>query len=311
MCIIAAKPANVEMPNRETIENMWYRNSNGAGLMYVKNGSVVIEKGFMKLKDFENRLNSLESEIDLKETPVVLHFRITTHGGTKPENCHPFPVSDSVGILSKLRITTKLGVAHNGIIDITPRKGISDTMEYIISQLHPLWKAMPKFYTNKWAMKMVANAIDSKMAFLTKDGEIYTIGEFNEKDGILYSNKSYEGFKHYNDYIYGYYGTNKVYGWSRELDDEYNMKDASYDCCGYEQIKEVMILDEMEDYHIEIEGDKIFGDYCIDSQGNVYEWENAWECWIHVEGAVAKDRNDREVKFDEDSEWISKEFILR
>lgn len=310
MCIIAAKPKNTEMPSRELIENMWYRNSNGAGLMYVKNGSVVIEKGYMKLNELERRLDALEMEIDTKATPVVLHFRITTHGGTKPENCHPFPVSDSVGMLSKLKVTTKLGIAHNGIIDITPRKGISDTMEYIISQLHPLWKAMPKFYTNKWAMKMVANAIDSKMAFLTKDSEIYTIGEFNEKDGILYSNKSYEGFKHYNDYMYGCYGNSKVYGWSRDLDDEYNLKDNSYYGYGYEAIKEVMVLDEMEGYYISLDGDSIIGDYCIDRQGNVYEWENAWECWVHVEGAVAKKGNGSPAKFDEESEWISKEFVM-
>ena len=33
---------------------------------------------------------------------------------------------------------------------------------------------------------MVQNAIDSKMAFLTKDGEIYTIGEFLKDGGIMF-----------------------------------------------------------------------------------------------------------------------------
>ena len=41
---------------------------------------------------------------------------------------------------------------------------------------------------------MVSNAIDSKMAFLTDTGKIYTIGKFNESDGILYSNYGYEDY---------------------------------------------------------------------------------------------------------------------
>ena len=127
MCIIAAKAAGIPMPNRERIKTMWDGNRDGAGLMYVENGQVRIEKGFMKYKDFTKVLDRLEKRLDLTATPVVMHFRITTHGGTKPENCHPFPITDNVGALKKLTITTDLGVAHNGIIPISPRKGISDT----------------------------------------------------------------------------------------------------------------------------------------------------------------------------------------
>ena len=170
MCIIAAKAAGIPMPNRERIKTMWDGNRDGAGLMYVENGQVRIEKGFMKYKDFTKVLDRLEKRLDLTATPVVMHFRITTHGGTKPENCHPFPITDNVGALKKLTITTDLGVAHNGIIPISPRKGISDTMEYIASQLAPLKKALPRFYENKNAMLLIKNAIESKMAFLTKEG---------------------------------------------------------------------------------------------------------------------------------------------
>jgi len=100
-------------------------------------------------------------------------------------------ITDSVGALSKLVATVSIGVAHNGIIRITPRKGISDTMEYIITQLAPLKRAMPRFYENKNAMLMVKNAIDSKMAFLTQDGRIFTIGDFVTDNGVLYSNRTY------------------------------------------------------------------------------------------------------------------------
>ena len=191
MCIIAAKPAGVAMPSRDTIRTMWDGNRDGAGLMYLDGGKVTIEKGFMTYKSFAKKLDQLEKRLDLTRTPVVMHFRITTHGGTKPENCHPFPITDSIGALKKLTSRTDVGVAHNGIIHIIPRSGISDTMEYIASQLAPLKRALPRFYENKNAMLLVKNAIDSKMAFLTKEGKIYTVGDFVTDKGVLYSNRSY------------------------------------------------------------------------------------------------------------------------
>ena len=194
MCIIAAKPAGVAMPGETTIRNMWDGNPDGAGYMYADGGKVHIEKGFMQYEAFAESLRKLGERYDLTKLPMVLHFRITTHGGTKPENTHPFPVTDSIGALKKLRSVTNLGVAHNGIIPIQPRTGISDTMEYIASQLAPLHRALPRFYENRHAMQMVENATTSKLAFLTGRGKIFTIGHFLEEEGILYSNDSYLGW---------------------------------------------------------------------------------------------------------------------
>ena len=213
MCIIAAKPAGVALPKDEYIRNMWDGNRDGAGIMYVLNGKVRIEKGFMKYKAFMEALERIKTIVDPVSTPIVMHFRITTHGGTKPENTHPFPITDNLGALRKLVSSTDIGVAHNGIIPITPRKGISDTMEYIVSQLAPLKRALPRFCENPHAMQLVKNAIGSKMAFLTKEGRMYTVGEFIEDDGILYSNTSYEGW-HYRARSLGY-------GWSWDEDKDW------------------------------------------------------------------------------------------
>ena len=60
MCIIAAKPAGVKMPDPETIRRMWYANHDGAGFMYAHDGKVKIEKGFMRLTDFESALKRIE-----------------------------------------------------------------------------------------------------------------------------------------------------------------------------------------------------------------------------------------------------------
>ena len=54
MCVIAIKKAGVDMPTHTKIQNMFKRNSDGAGFMYAVENEVVIEKGFMTLRDFNN-----------------------------------------------------------------------------------------------------------------------------------------------------------------------------------------------------------------------------------------------------------------
>jgi len=217
MCIIACKPIGLQMPDEDTITSMWYNNPDGAGIMYAYKGSVHIEKGFMSLDKFLAAIERINRNVDLANCGVVMHFRITTHGGTSPENTHPFPISASIPALKKLVMKTDVGVAHNGIIHNTPRsKDISDTMEYIASQLAPLKAALPRFWENKNAMLLVKNAIDSKMAFLDSAGGIHTIGDFVEHDGMLYSNRTYEdywvSFKHTSYYGWEFDGKK----WSKD-----------------------------------------------------------------------------------------------
>jgi len=192
MCIIAIKKAGVKFPDEQTLCTMWYNNPDGAGFMYLHKGQVCIRKGFMKLTDFIEALKLARREVDEVQTPFVLHFRITTHGGTKPANCHPFPVTDNIALLQKPVLHTNVGVAHNGIIHIIPRNGISDTMEYIASQMSHMKRIDKKFYRNAHFLSMIEDAIGSKMAILGSDGCIATIGEFNEHNGMLYSNTSWQ-----------------------------------------------------------------------------------------------------------------------
>lgn len=290
MCIIAAKPAGVSMPSRDTIRTMWDGNRDGAGIMYVESGKVTIEKGFMTYKSFSKMLDRLESRLDLTATPVVMHFRITTHGGTKPENCHPFPITDSIGALKKLTSRTDIGVAHNGIIPIRPRSGISDTMEYIASQLAPLKRALPRFYTNKNAMLLVKNAIESKMAFLTKDGKIYTVGDFIKDDGMLYSNGSYlKPSKRFRD----------LGDWNCWADwDDWNDLDSGYQYPA--DLKSLMWLRE-GDYLKDQNGALFEGiDFLIDDHGNVYEYDYELDAAAKTKGLTAYTAAGTPVHYDFD-----------
>lgn len=314
MCIIAAKPAGVPMPDNTILRNMWDVNSDGAGFMYVENGNVRIEKGFMKYKHFIKALEKVRNRLDLTATPVVMHFRITTHGGTKPENTHPFPITDNVTLLGKPKSTTDVGVAHNGVIYITPRKGISDTMEYVASQLAPLKKALPRFYTNKWAMQMIENAIDSKMAFLTRDGKIYTIGDFVESDGILYSNHSFESW-------YTTYRNKNWYSYTCGMEDEY--PDAWGNTYGYgtsgicaapfdtgtknatvavPTFKRLMPLDEGEYYVLDEMGQMWAGydEYFLAENGDVYYYDYEADEAFRVDDYEAFTVNGAAARYDDD-----------
>jgi hypothetical protein len=268
MCIIAIKPAGISMPAETTIENMWYNNSDGAGLMYATGGNVHIEKGFMSLKAFKKALKQLEKNIDVVNTPVVLHFRITTHGETSAGNTHPFPVTEKLPLLQMTKYKAPLAIAHNGIIDIKPSKGdISDTMEYIISQLAPLHQLKKDFYRQDAGKKLIYNAIKSKMAFLDGAGRIETIGDFiTGEDGLLYSNSSYKARTIYHKWdIWDNYSTR----W-------YESKHGKY-----------MTWLTEEDGYIITEGSLVSAEYHLtDKDGKLYRYDLNADVAIPIDGTL-------------------------
>ena len=268
MCVIAVKPAGVKMPAETTIENCWYNNPDGAGLMYATDGTVQIEKGFMTLKDFKAALKQLERSIDTTNTPVIMHFRITTHGATSPGNTHPFPVTEKLPLLQMTKLKTPLAVAHNGIIDIKPsKKDISDTMEYIITQLAPLYQLKKDFYKQPAGKKLVYNFIKSKMAFLDGSGRIETVGDFiTENDGVLYSNASYKARIIYHKW---------------DIWDDYSLQ--WYEP---EHGKYMSWLTEDDGYIIS-KGTILSADYYLtDKQGNLYRYDIEADVAIPIDGIL-------------------------
>ena len=105
MCIIVSKAKKIEMPDGKTLLRCFESNHDGAGVMWAENGAVHIRKGFMEYDDFNSYLNELENRISLKDTALVMHFRITTHGSTNPSTCHPFPLSRKIKDLKKTSLT--------------------------------------------------------------------------------------------------------------------------------------------------------------------------------------------------------------
>lgn len=260
MCIIVAKEKGVNMPEMNILKTCFENNPDGAGVMWNENNKVEIRKGFMKWSEFESYINRLASRISLTETGVVMHFRITTHGGTNPKNCHPFPISSRIKDVRKLRLSTDVGVAHNGIIHIGCISKLSDTQTYVVRNLSKYKAIQPDFYKNQCALRHIANEIKSKMCFLNASGEIYTIGDFNTDNGVLYSNSSY----------INYFGFSPYYNC-------FNLEHGKY-------------LTPIEGFIIDSNGEIRESDgyeYYIDSSSKVYQLDFGCERAFELDGARA------------------------
>ena len=199
MCVIVAKPQGIKLPNIDTLMDCFDTNPDGAGFMVANGKTVEIRKGFMKFDDF---IDALDEYGDVTERSVVMHFRIKTHGDVKPGLCHPFPVTDDHEKLSATKISSRVAVAHNGVISGMPtNKDTSDTMSYIAKVIAPLRRLTEDFMHNDNALDIMDSTVGSKLCFLDNSGDIVTIGNFSEIDGVLYSNLNHlNTFYRYSSY---------------------------------------------------------------------------------------------------------------
>jgi predicted glutamine amidotransferase len=224
MCVIVTKPMNSPMPPDSAIESMWNSNPDGAGFAYALNNKVHVEKGFMTLKALQNGLAGLEKRLKsqvnmtLDEVALLVHFRITTHGGTSPELTHPFPITRDTAYMLSTDYKADVVIAHNGIISTVPVTAQnSDTTQYIRDILVPMKNSNRRFMENKHMLEIIEKTINSsRFTFLDKDGNFHFVGNWQtdpDTPGCSYSNlyhKSYKPSKYetynngFNDYsLYG------------------------------------------------------------------------------------------------------------
>lgn len=201
MCIIVVKEKDKKTPSIETLKTCFKNNPDGAGFMYTYKGKVLIDKGYMTSDAFIKRYEELKKAFnDFEGKSLVIHFRIGTAGTNSAQNTHPYPISDNVEELHKLKTTCKLGLAHNGIIsDYNPSKSdnaddLNDTQIFIKEYMTLMQKYEPTFYKNDKHKKAIKSIIStSRLAILDTSDEITLIGNFIEDaDGIKYSNDTYK-----------------------------------------------------------------------------------------------------------------------
>lgn len=298
MCVIAVKEKGVDFPSWETLENCYKNNSDGAGFMYVHKGKVKIMKGFMSFKSLEIALKKVKKTIDVKNTPMVFHFRISTQGKIDGKNCHPFPITSNIDDITATRITTDVGLAHNGVISLTSsyRRDIpySDTVLFV-RDYASLIIDNPQYYKSEKNVTLLDRLADSKLAILSNDGHIELIGKFEEtEDGMKYSNSSYQprNFGFYSYDMYNDYGWDSMYG---DSSSHYLSGYTSYTstyvsknkgkktiyACPCDVLEHSAVIANTYDSYCEL----IPGVHYYDYSGNLYEYEEDLEVLIKLDGA--------------------------
>lgn len=209
MCLLTYFPPNAVV-NTERLSCGAACNPHGHGFAIVTASGEVIVDHAMTPTALIERFAALREEHP--DSHALFHSRITTHGSTTLENCHPFQVVGPRGGQTIL--------AHNGILptDCQPRKGDrrSDTRILAEDMLWKRWSThrlpslgskRPRF-TKRWLdAPQVRASIEkwlgtgSKVLVLTTNPRLsQTAYLFNERlgdwvDGVWYSNGSYETWK--------------------------------------------------------------------------------------------------------------------
>lgn len=180
-CLIYASKGTV-VPE-DHISEAWRMNPHGGGFAWIdpnKEGGVWYSKRHMDLNAFKHNLK------DVKDTPLIMHFRIASVGKRIPENTHPFVIGKGL---------SGWVMAHNGTIpDMDLRGDESDTSAFARDVLGPLMDNNPNQIFDPDTKRTLEERIKgSKMVLMGPKGQhvILNEGLGHWKDGIWYSNYSY------------------------------------------------------------------------------------------------------------------------
>jgi len=235
MCVICIKSAGVALPPIETFERCFKANPDGAGFAYpirdlhddTRFTAIQVYKGFSNFADFRTRYEQVLAELgsDTVRTPMVLHFRIGTHGSkAAPGQTHPFPVCDDYKIMEQLEGRYRTIMAHNGIYNLGDLAGNysryvmgdnpSDSEEFARNVLEPLTRE-PLWDSDKKVVNIIKhlNGSSRLLVMSVHDGGglvLQAYGDFvTDTDGMIYSNRSFEPVKPVEPFDWREYHYNK------------------------------------------------------------------------------------------------------
>ncbi len=183
MCILIYAPGKTTIPHDHLV-NSCNANPDGFGWAIVTPDQLLVQRSM----DAKEAIASFEEwRAEFPELPALFHARITTHGSTTLDNCHPFYVGDDKMTL----------LAHNGILQHVPTNDHrSDTRTFAEDWLPVLGTKMlddPDSVNDLerfvgWS-KLVVLSIDPRL-----DRWAYILNEhYGDWDGgVWYSNSSYE-----------------------------------------------------------------------------------------------------------------------
>lgn len=213
MCIIAF--TKTRQLNRNEFDNCWDSNPDGFGMAYVNKGVLLFEKGIMEKE------KAWDAYQAVKKHRVVMHFRIKTAGAICPELTHPFLVTDTSPTLTKYEGKDHI-LFHNGCI----WNWEEDCLKFILNK-EKGGRVTGHMSDSRFLALLMSGADEQSMCdFLKKESgkfvlmnnkNINLIGDFEEHNGIMFSNTTYKkSYVYYNNSAWDkeyedYYKTSKQY----------------------------------------------------------------------------------------------------
>lgn len=95
MCIAVLTKPGAAL-TEHMLDHAWRINGDGAGMAYIHNGKVVVEKGFLTKEPFKQAyFRAVEKHG--KDNPMLVHLRIGTSGQINAANTHPFEITPQRG----------------------------------------------------------------------------------------------------------------------------------------------------------------------------------------------------------------------
>ena len=215
--------------SKKSLQNCWDNNYHGAGIGYVDGNSI---RSYHEGTSFESFYEEYQFIRNNSEHPLMLHFRIATHGkGT--DMLHPHSVAEG-----------KVSLIHNGVIYGLGDTKISDTREF--AEL--LGNFSPKNVSfidhkgvNGFAMQLLGRSnkvvlMDYRGAFRILNAQL---GHWDKNQDTWYSNDSY---KRTLDYVY--HGNTKVQKNYQQSIWDYSKDYNGYN--GYNRSSLPMVADTLE-----------------------------------------------------------------
>ena len=176
MCIAIVKPKDRTIP-LSTLEHCWDTNPHGGGFALPDGtGRVTIHKTL----DWEE-FTTLWHQYADPAAPMLVHFRLATHGMVNLDNCHPHRIGPGLAMIHN-------GIYHEKVPYATPQQ--SDTAQLIRRILRHM---PPEDVTSRSGIRLIKDQDHgwSRTALLDGDGRITIIREHKGEwiGGCWYSKK--------------------------------------------------------------------------------------------------------------------------
>jgi hypothetical protein len=238
MCLIVHQPEGLNLSD-ELLMDIYQSNRDGLGIMYATGGKLRIKKFLPKsAEEFAAIYNATAAGRE-----CLIHARMTTHGATDLENCHPYVVTGRVALM------------HNGVLSMGNSwdKEKSDTWHFVRNIVAPAIAHNPELLHDENWQKYMGAIIGSsnRVAMMDNRGRAVIINRATgvEFMGAWFSNTyawpaTQYGCKvpdyystgtwknKYSGYGYRYSSSGKYWGTDYDGGDDYTPATAAGDSSG-------------------------------------------------------------------------------